>query len=69
MSLRPRQMNVVVDEEILDKVSKIAQHFGISSRSDVVRQAICRWYYTDIEPRLKRANGGRQVGRPRSRLR
>lgn len=69
MSLRPPQMNVIVDEEILDKIAKIAEQYGISSRSDVVRQAICRWYYADIEPRLKRGTNGRQVGRPRSRLR
>lgn len=59
-------MNVIVDDEILAHVEAIAKMNGIGNRSDVVRQAICRWYYSEVEPRLKRA---RTAGRPKSRVR
>jgi metal-responsive CopG/Arc/MetJ family transcriptional regulator len=62
-------MNIGVDDEILAHVDAIAKMNGIGNRSDVVRQAICRWYYSEVEPRLKRANGRATAGRPKSRVR
>jgi metal-responsive CopG/Arc/MetJ family transcriptional regulator len=51
-------MMVLVDDEMLARVDKIAEKFGIGNRSDVVRQAVSRWFY-EVEKIGSRHNGQR----------
>ena len=43
------QVHVNFDDEMLARVDKIAKKFGIGNRSDVIRQAVSRWYFDEVE--------------------
>lgn len=57
---------VRVDDEMLARIDKIAEKFGVGNRSDVIRQAISRWFY-EVEKIGSRSNGHRTERESRSR--
>lgn len=69
MSLRPKQLNVIVTDEVLERIEAIGKAYGLSSRAAVIRQAVSRWYY-EMKPLVSRsADGKKPVGRPSRRAR
>lgn len=55
------QLHVIVDDEMLARIDKIAKKYGLGNKSDVARQAISRWYY-EIEKMELKQNGHRTNG-------
>jgi metal-responsive CopG/Arc/MetJ family transcriptional regulator len=57
------QIHVNVDDEMLARLDRIAEKYGIGNRSDVVRQAISRWYYDEVEVSHRTNGNGRKKER------
>jgi metal-responsive CopG/Arc/MetJ family transcriptional regulator len=69
MSLRPKQINVIMSDELIDRIEEIGKAYGLTTRAAVIRQAVSRWYY-EMKPVVSRGTDSRRpVGRPARRVR